>query len=66
MTPFQVVYSREAPAVVKFEEGSTGNFDLETSLRERDRALLLIKHNLARAQDIMKKTADKHRRDVSF
>ena len=65
-TPFQVVYGWEPLVVVKFEEGSTNNFYLETSLRECDRVLALIKQNLVRAQDIMKKAGDKHRHDVSF
>ena len=65
-TPFKVVYGREPPPLVRFEERSTQNYDLETTLREKDTMLVQIKLHLSRAHAIMKSQADKHRRDVQF
>lgn len=65
-TPFKVLYGRDPPALVRFEPGSTSNFELETALRERDMMLESLKSNLLRAQDIMKRQADKSRRDVEL
>ena len=65
-TPFKVLYGRDPPALVRFEPGSTSNFELETVLRERDMMLESLKSNLLRAQDIMKRQADKSRRDVEL
>lgn len=65
-TPFQMVYDREPHALLRFEEGSTKNFELETMLRDRDVMLQDVKQHLLRAQDIMKNNADKKRRDLEF
>ena len=65
-TPFLVVYGREPPAILWFEQGSTNNGDLETLLTERDAMLVSIKEHLVRAQQLMKNKSDKKRRDVTL
>ncbi|XP_010533307.1 PREDICTED: uncharacterized protein LOC104809111 [Tarenaya hassleriana] len=65
-TPFKVVYGRDPPTLVRFVEGSTVNFELESALRERDAMLESIKLNLHKAQQRMKLYADNSRRDVKF
>uniref|UniRef100_A0A1J3HBK6 Transposon Tf2-6 polyprotein n=1 Tax=Noccaea caerulescens TaxID=107243 RepID=A0A1J3HBK6_NOCCA len=65
-TPFNVVYGRDPPALVRIEQGSTANPDLESMLLERDAMLAQIKAHLIHAQQLMKNNADKKRRDVEF
>lgn len=65
-SPFVVVYGRDPPALLPFEEGSTKNFELDKSLKLRDAVLVQLKGYLLRGQQLMKSQADKHRRDPSF
>lgn len=66
MTPFRVVYGRDPPSLLCFEQGSTTNGDLETMLLERDKMLVAIKKHLVHAQPLMKNNADKKRLDVEY
>ena len=65
-TPSKVVYGRDPPPILRFEQGSTKDFELERALLERDEVLISLKQTLTRAQEIMKNQADKSRRDVQL
>ncbi|KAI0502429.1 hypothetical protein KFK09_017378 [Dendrobium nobile] len=66
MTPFKVLYGRDPPHLVHYEKGNTAIFSVEQYLEERDQVLEELKKHLGRAQQIMKKRADTHRRDIQF
>jgi len=66
LTPFQVVYGREPPPLLRFEKGVAPATLVEQQLLERDLVLDELKAQLLRAQELMKKRADSKRRDVAF
>nr|KYP43037.1 Transposon Ty3-I Gag-Pol polyprotein [Cajanus cajan] len=71
LTPFRVVYGREPPCLDKYvlDKYVLDNNDpleLREMLQQRDLILSQLKHNLMKAQQNMKKNADKKRRDVEF
>lgn len=61
-----MVYGRDPPTLVRFEQGSTAVASLEEQLLERDVVLDDIKAYLLRAQQRMQKYANQGRRDVEF
>lgn len=66
MSPFQALYGREPPSLLRYENGSTNNAELEARLQERDDNLVLLRQQLLKAQQTMKARADEHRREVEF
>ncbi|CAL9225631.1 unnamed protein product [Arabidopsis halleri] len=48
-SPFKLVYGHDPPQLLRFEPGSTENWELEVQLRERDLMLSRIQENLQRA-----------------
>jgi len=65
-TPFEVVYGRQAPNLLRFLSNETKVAAVALELNERDEALSQLKAHLLRAQQQMKKYADMKRRDVKF
>jgi len=61
-----VVYGREPPPLVWFEKGTTPVSMVEQQLLESDVILDELKAQLLRAQAVMKKRADRERREVKF
>lgn len=66
MTPFQVMYGREPPQLLKLGAGHTPVDSLEEELKAREAILDELKLHLLRAQQIMKDSADKKRRELTL
>nr|GEU76829.1 retrotransposon-related protein [Tanacetum cinerariifolium] len=65
-TPFEVVYGRAPPIILKYVPVEIHCEVVASDLQDRYEALKQLKYHLARAQERMKKSADKHRREVEF
>jgi hypothetical protein len=66
MTPFKVVYGREAPTLIKYTPSIHDPITVQELLTARDEVLAQLKVNLAKAQTAMKKYADQKRRFMEF
>src|SRR4051812_39210525 len=64
MTPFKAVYGRDPPSLIKYEMQVADPPSLQALLTERDSILTLLKTNLLKAQQTMKRFADTKRRFV--
>ena len=49
-TPFEVVYGRKTPTIIRFTQGETRVEAVAVELVDRDEALRQLKHHLLRAQ----------------
>ncbi|KAK8942843.1 hypothetical protein KSP39_PZI009654 [Platanthera zijinensis] len=65
-TPFEIVYGRPPPYIVRHLPGECLVESLATALRDRDTILDNLKHHLQRAQQKMVSFANRKRRDLSF
>lgn len=65
-SPFQILYGREPPHVLRVNKGRTPVQSLEEYLLDRDAILDDLQFNLLKAQQGMKLAADKKRRPDSF
>ncbi|PNY00079.1 hypothetical protein L195_g023353, partial [Trifolium pratense] len=66
MTPFQALYGRAPPTLVRYNHSPSDTVTVQQQLMERDVLITTLKDNLNRAQQVMKAQADKHRREVQF
>ncbi|GAU25204.1 hypothetical protein TSUD_151040 [Trifolium subterraneum] len=66
MTPFKALYGRDPPTLVRYEAQAGDPPALQEELMGRDKLLQQLKSNLERAQQYMKRQADKHRRDIKL
>ncbi|WOG95386.1 hypothetical protein DCAR_0414702 [Daucus carota subsp. sativus] len=65
-SPFEIVYGRPPPQLVRFNAHNTAVASLEEQLIRRDALLAELKTNLERAQQQMKWYENRHRRHVEF
>jgi len=65
-TPFEVVYGRKPPSLIKGIPGEVRVAAVQRELMERDEALKQLKEHLQRAQGRMKALADLKRQEKHF
>ena len=66
MTPYQALYGKPPPTISSYIPKTAKLQIVEDALLDRDTTLQLLKDNLVKAQDRMKKLADSHRTERSF
>ncbi|XP_038978713.1 uncharacterized protein LOC120109046 [Phoenix dactylifera] len=62
-SPFELVYGRTPPTLTRYEIGTTKNFEVEKELLAREEVLKIVKRELKKSQERMKKFHDRKRRD---
>lgn len=65
-TSFKILYGRDPPHLVHYGYRTTLVSHVEQYLEEHNQMLAELKRHLSPAQQIMKRQADSHRRDVQF
>ena len=65
-SPFQALYGRRPPPLVRYEWGSAANAEVDNYLTNRDALLTELKNHLHHAQQKMQQYANQKRRAVSF
>ncbi|CAJ2667925.1 unnamed protein product [Trifolium pratense] len=65
-TPFEVVYGRQPPNILRFLSNETKVEAVALELSERDEALSQLKVHLIKAHEKLSSYANKKRRDLSF
>ncbi|CAH9105349.1 unnamed protein product [Cuscuta europaea] len=62
-TPYQALFGQSPPAIIRGDVSITSVDEVTKMTAERNEMLTELKENLARAQNLMKQQADKHRRE---
>ena len=66
MIPFKALFGRDPPTLIRYCGGSTSWGSVDQQLLQRDNQLMLLKLNLKRAQQCMKRYTDSKRVERSF
>ena len=66
MTPFEALYGFAPPMHIPYLPGDSNVEAVDIALRDREDMIAVLKRNLQRAADRMKKEADKHRVDKEY
>lgn len=66
MTPFNVVYGKDPPTLLRYSPSPSDHFDVHQQLLARDVLLDKLKHNLLKAQACMEKYANAHRTEMQL
>lgn len=65
-TPFEVVYGTQPPRLLPYELGTTKVAAVDETLHTREQMLVLLKENMHKAQNHMRKYADLNRSERKF
>lgn len=66
MTPFKAMYGHDPPVFFKLNDEPSGIEAVNEQIQSRNCIIVILKENLALAQEKMKKQVDKHRLDVQL
>jgi len=66
MTPFEVMYGRKPPSFPQYITGTSRIDAVDELLTQREEVFAFLRKKLSKAQNRMKETADKSRRDQKF
>ncbi|WVZ80358.1 hypothetical protein U9M48_027839 [Paspalum notatum var. saurae] len=65
-TPFRVVYGRDPPSIRSYDHGDCRVAAVAQTMAERDEFLADVRARLLQAQDVAKRSYDRHHRELSF